>query len=111
MATNNTLISFGIIGAAVALLCGYMAHISVNVETYPDIEVTTTTGFDAPSLGSTELLRQGNSLTPMSFTPHRYPSTAGQNITTLIHHGLTPLSKHAPHDSKWIECPPANVMW
>ncbi len=45
------------------------------------------------------------------FTPHRYPSVSGGNITALIHHGLTPLNRQAPQDSDWINRPPADVMW
>jgi hypothetical protein len=111
MATNETLLGLGIIGVAIAGVFGYIAHLSVDVETYPDIEVAASTGLDAPTLGPTESLKQGDSLVPLITLPHRYPSTCGGNVTALIHHGLSPLSKHAPHDSKWIEQPPSNVMW
>jgi hypothetical protein len=112
MATNETLLGLGIIGAAVAIVLGYAAHVSVQVETYPDVEIAANGGVNAPlSKGTTEYLRPANSIGDVVYTPHRYPNVSGSNITALIHHGLDPLCKRAPSDSKWIEQPPAEVMW
>lgn len=111
MATNETLIGLGVIGLSVAILCGYMAHIGVDVETYPDVELSARAGLDHVCTGPHEYLHPGGHITPVTATPHRYPNSSGGNITALIHHGMTPLSKRAPHDSKWIENPPANVDW
>lgn len=47
----------------------------------------------------------------LGFTPHRYPSTTGGNISTLIHFGMSQLRLPAPQDNMWITRPPAEVMW
>lgn len=112
MATSNTVIGLGVIGLALAVLCGYMAHLSVDVETYPDVEVAAGASLNTPvTMAPHEFVTDNNSIVPQNYTPHRYPSVSGGNITALIHHGLSPLRKRAPSDAKWIECPPANVMW
>jgi hypothetical protein len=112
MATNNNLIGLGIIGVILAGVCGYIAHISVNVETYPDVEIAAKAGLTPSlSMGPHGYMHQTGSLVPLITLPHRYPNRSGNNITALIHHGMSPLSKRAPSDSKWIECPPSNVMW
>lgn len=45
------------------------------------------------------------------FTPHRYPTISGGNITTLIHQGMDALRRPAPQDNDWIQRPPAEVMF
>lgn len=45
------------------------------------------------------------------FTPHRYPSVSGGNISTLIHQGMDALRRQAPQDADWFERPPGDVMW
>lgn len=112
MAINSNLLGLAIIGGSVAVLCGYMAHVSVDVETYPDVELAARVGASpSMAMNSTDHLHPGGHNVPTISTPHRYPNTTGSNISALIHRGMSPLSKRAPHDSKWIECPPSNVMW
>lgn len=101
-----------IVGLAIAVVFGYIAFLSVDVETYPDVEIAASARLDAPvGMAPHEFVTSGNSLTPVINMPHRYPSVSGQNITALIHYGMEPLRKRAPSDSKWIECPPAEVMY
>jgi hypothetical protein len=45
------------------------------------------------------------------FTPHRYPTISGGNITALIHQGMDAMRRQAPQDSDWIERPPGEEMW
>lgn len=45
------------------------------------------------------------------FTPHRYPTVSGGNISTLIHQGMSALNRPAPQDDDWRIRPPAEVMW
>jgi hypothetical protein len=45
------------------------------------------------------------------FTPTRYPNVSGHNVSTLIHQGLSALSKKAPQDNDWITRPPGEVMF
>jgi hypothetical protein len=44
------------------------------------------------------------------FTPHRYPSISGGNITALIHRGFDPMRRLAPQDSDWMIKPPSNEI-
>lgn len=112
MATSDTAMGLGIIGVGVVILLGYLAYLSVDVETYPDVEISAGAGLDAPSgMNSNEFVSSSNSLVSVVNLPHRYPTVTGGNITSLIHHGLEPLRKRAPRDSRWIECPPAEVMY
>jgi hypothetical protein len=112
MAISKNEISFAIVGLALVVVLGYAAFVSVNVETYPDTEIAIRSGINQPfGMATHEFVSAGNSLTPVVNMPHRYPNVTGQNITALIHHGMEPLRKRAPRDSKWIECPPAEVMW
>lgn len=37
---------------------------------------------------------------------HRYPTVSGTNISTLIHHGYSPLMVPSPRDNDWMWNPP-----
>jgi hypothetical protein len=112
MAISKNEIGFVIVGLAVVTLLGYVAFIRVNVETYPDIEIAARSGISEPiGMAPHEFVSAKNSLVPMVNMPHRYPNVSGGNLTVLINQGMTPLRKRAPADSKWIECPPAEVMF
>lgn len=39
---------------------------------------------------------------------HRYPTITGTNISTLIHHGYSPLMVPSPRDYDWIVDPPSD---
>lgn len=41
----------------------------------------------------------------------RYPRVGGENISTLIHQGMSALNRPAPQDNDWITRPPAEVMF
>lgn len=41
------------------------------------------------------------------FTPHRYPPACGNDISVLIHHGLTPAALPAEGDMLWLSAPPS----
>jgi hypothetical protein len=45
------------------------------------------------------------------FTQHKYPEVTGGNISTLIHQGMSALSKPAPQDNDWITRPPGEVQF
>lgn len=112
MVISKNEIGFVVVGLAVAIVFGYMAYASVDIQSYPDIEVAATARLDAPiGMSDEEYVKPGNSRVPVIYMPHRYPNVSGGNISALIHHGMSPLRKHAPRDSKWIECPPAEVMY
>lgn len=40
-------------------------------------------------------------------TAHRYPTVSGTNISTLIHHGYSPLMCPADQDTAWMVNPPS----
>lgn len=112
MATSKNMIVVGVVGLGLVALFGYLAYVNVDVQTFPDVEVAARAGFDGTlAMGPREYITQSNSLVPLVNTPHRYPNTTGDNISALIHHGMDPLRKRAPRDSRWIECPPAEVMY
>jgi|HubBroStandDraft_2_1064218.scaffolds.fasta_scaffold10460_9 hypothetical protein len=115
MAINKDIIPFAVVGIAAAALFGYYAHLSVDVETYPDVEIAAGGGFDhgAPigNMAPSEYSRPANSLVPVTTMRHRYPTNPGGNITCLIHHGLSPLRQSKGMDQRWITRPPAEVMW
>lgn len=112
MAISKNEIGFVIVGLAAVVVFGYMAYMNVDIETYPDVEVAASARLDAPvGMADHEYVTPGNSRVPVINMPHRYPNVSGGNISALIHYGMAPLRKRAPHDSKWIECPPAEVMY
>jgi hypothetical protein len=114
MVTNKDIIPFAVCGIALAALFGYFAHLSVDVETYPDIEVSAGGGFAHGTpigMSEREYSSAENSLVPVVNLPHRYPTVPGSNITCLIHHGLSPLRQSKGMDQRWITRPPAEVMW
>jgi len=45
------------------------------------------------------------------FTAHKYPIIPGGNITALMHHGISRMSKPAPQDDDWRIMPPGEAMW
>lgn len=45
------------------------------------------------------------------FTPHRYPTVSGGNITALIHQGFSAMSQPAPQDDDWLIEPPGREMF
>lgn len=112
MAINNNTLGFIIGGGALALLLGYCAYLSVDIKTYPDVEIAAASGFAAnPGFHSTEYSSPQNSLCDVKNMPHRYPTVSGGNITALIHHGLSPLRQSKGMDQRWITRPPGEVMW
>lgn len=115
MAISNKELGFIVTGVAIAVILGYVGYLSVNVETYPDIEIAARGGINEPLTpfvnNRANYSVSSNSLVPLVNSPHRYPNVTGGNFSALIHHGLSALNKRAPSDDKWIECPPANVMW
>jgi hypothetical protein len=114
MATSKDFIPFAVVGIAAAALFGYFAHLSVDVQTYPDVEIAAGGGFEhGTPLGmhETEYSTDKNSIVPTVKMPHRYPNVSGGNITCLIHHGLSPLRMSKGMDQRWITRPPAEVMW
>ena len=114
MAINKDYVPFVVAGVGLALLLGYFATLSVNVQTYPDVEITAGGGFahgNAINMHETEYSTPENSLVPVVNLPHRYPIVPGGNITCLIHHGLSPLRMSKGMDQRWITRPPADQMW
>ena len=112
MATNKNMIVVGVVGLGLVALFGYLAYVNVDVQTFPDVEIGARAGLGAPlAMAPHEYVTSANSLVPMVNSPHRYPNTSGANVTALIHHGMDPMRKRAPRDSRWIECPPAEVMY
>jgi hypothetical protein len=115
MAINKDFIPFAVAAGGLVLLLGYYAFLSVDVQTYPDIEIVAGGGFahGAPmgNMQPSEYSTPPNSLIPVKNMPHRYPTVPGSNITCLIHHGLSPLRMSKGMDQKWITRPPAEVMW
>jgi hypothetical protein len=112
MAISKNEVGLLVVGLAIAVVFGYVAFLNVEVETYPDTEIAIRSGINQPvSMAPHEFVTPGNSISPVIYMPHRYPNVSGGNITALIHHGMEPLRKRAPSDSKWIECPPAEVMY
>jgi len=112
MAISKNNVGFVIVGLAVVIILGYVAFLRVSVETYPDIEIAARAGINEPhGMAPHEYVSGKNSLVPLVNMPHRYPNVSGGNFTTLINQGMEPLRKRAPSDSKWIECPPAEVMF
>lgn len=45
------------------------------------------------------------------FTPHKYPTVSGGNISTLIHQGFDAMIKPAPQDDDWRTAPPAEIQY
>ena len=45
------------------------------------------------------------------YTPHRYPRTAGGEITALIHKGFSPMRVPNVQDVQWLIAPPSEVMF
>jgi hypothetical protein len=107
---DKNLVPFVVTGAALVVLLGYFAYLSVDVKTYPDVEIASAIDI-GPAFMPSEHMTPENSLVPMVNLPHRYPTASGSNITCLIHHGLSPLRMSKGMDQRWITRPPAEVMW
>jgi hypothetical protein len=45
------------------------------------------------------------------YTPHRYPRTAGGEITALIHRGYSSMRVPNVADVQWLIAPPSEVMF
>lgn len=45
------------------------------------------------------------------YTPHRYPRTAGGEITALIHHGYSSMRVPMEQDVQWLIAPPSEVIF
>src|SRR5580765_7793043 len=43
------------------------------------------------------------------YTPHRYPSLAGSDVTTLVNYGHHPLRLPHERDTGWLTRPPSEV--
>jgi hypothetical protein len=43
------------------------------------------------------------------YTPHRYPSTCGNEITTLIHRGYATMALPAEGDMTWLSAAPGEA--
>lgn len=41
------------------------------------------------------------------YTPHRYPAACGNDISVLIHHGLSAAALPAEQDMSWLSAPPS----
>jgi hypothetical protein len=112
MAINNNMLGFAIVGGAVVILLGYMAYLQVDIKTYPDVEIAAAGGLgNDPGFGDHNYSTPENSLCDVINLPHRYPTVSGGNITSLIHHGLSPLRQSKGMDQRWITRPPGEVMW
>jgi hypothetical protein len=112
MAINRHEMGVLILIGAVAIILGYTAYLKVDVQDYPSAEVSFGGGMNMPVFTMTHGFVTGNeNIEGVTNLPHRYPNVSGGNITALIHRGWSPMRKRAPHDSKWIECPPAEVMF
>ena len=46
-----------------------------------------------------------------TYTPHRYPRTAGGEITNTIHHGWSSMRVPSAQDVQWLISPPSEVAW
>lgn len=45
------------------------------------------------------------------YTPHRYPRTAGGEITALIHRGYSSMRVPMEQDVQWLIAPPSEVIF
>lgn len=87
-----------------------------------------TGGFNAPdkqAVADSDLYRMGRSPDPSApcvcsadqhhsgytYTPHRYPRTAGGEITAIIHRGYSTMRIPRSDDVQWMIAPPSEVMW
>jgi hypothetical protein len=116
MAINKDMVPFAVAGIALVAFLGYFAWLSVDVQTYPDVELSAGGGFGSPhdtplNMHNSEYSTEYNSTVPVVNLPHRYPTVPGGNITCLIHHGLSPLRMSKGMDQRWITAPPGNEMW
>ena len=46
-----------------------------------------------------------------TYTPHRYPRSAGGEVTNLIHHGYSQMRVPNVDDVQWIISPPSEAAW
>jgi hypothetical protein len=114
MAMDKNTIPLVVVGVGLVALFGYFAYLSVDIKTYPDVEIAANGGIGGrpePSYMPSEYMSPENHIVPVVNLPHRYPNVSGGNITCLIHHGLSPLKMSKGMDQKWITRPPAEVMW
>jgi len=109
-----------LVGAGFVALLAYIAYDQSDTPT-PRYESATgiTTGFNVIDTAIDALDTGDHYFHPaycvpgqtQIFTPHKYPTVSGGNITTLIHQGMDRLSQPAPQDDDWRIRPPAEVMW
>jgi len=112
MATHNQ-VGFAVVGlGAVAVICYFAFMQAGSPLPMPEVEIASNGGFDPPMSiyehFDAKLTIDGQNLVK---SRHRYPTVTGGNISTLIHRGFSQLRLPAPQDRKWMECPPAEVMW
>jgi hypothetical protein len=103
-----------IVGLGIATIIAYCAYSAVDNPTMPQEEFAMASLNESLDACTEHEFFRAHQLTEnqqLGFTPHRYPTITGGNVTSLIHHGLSPLRKPAPEDAKWITRPPAEVMW
>jgi hypothetical protein len=106
-------------GGAFVALFAYMAHNESNPmqprhDETADSSVNPQLGFVIDQLDTGSHYFHPNHCIPgqsVRFTPHRYPTTGGAEITTVIHRGLSAMAKPAPQDNDWRVMPPAGVQW
>jgi hypothetical protein len=44
-------------------------------------------------------------------TRHRYPATAGPELSAILRKGMAGFTAGPPQDQWWIEVPPTSAMW
>ena len=109
--------ALGLLALAIVVTGGvcWFAYQNTDRTTMPEVEIAPGPGFSAAldACTSEEFFRPHNTVVGqgMTWTPHRYPTVTGGNISTLIHRGFSQLRQKAPQDDKWITRPPSNEMW
>ena len=69
---------------------------------------TTESMYGTPTPNAPVLLEEQH-LGPVMYTAHRYPRMAGQEISTLLHHGWSAASIPASPEDSWMIKPPSEV--
>lgn len=109
-------IGIGVITAGTLVYCAY----SRDESTQPRYDSESTmTGFDAIMTVFDHLNTGDHYFHPgyvvsdqqQIFTPHRYPTVSGGNITALIHKGFSSMGQPAPQDDDWLIEPPGREMF
>lgn len=103
--TRNEILAYGVAAAAaLAFLAAGAKRSPGGSVKAPAAAVEDATPFQAPP--GAPVVGPEQHIGGVVLSPHRYPPTCGNDISVLIHRGLTAASLPGEDDMTWLSAPP-----